>query len=158
MPAARSDSKKTSAPPAKPAPSARRHWLVKQEPEAYSWAQFVADGGTAWTGVRNYQARLNLRAMQVGDPVLYYHSVTDKAVVGIAEVARAAYPDPTAEPGEDWSCVDLRPVRPLAAPVPLDRIKTEPALQEIALLRNSRLSVQPLTAEAFAKILALSCR
>jgi len=131
------------------------HWLVKQEPDSYPWAQFVRDGGTAWTGIRNFQARNNLRAMAAGDRVLYYHSVTGKAVVGVAEVVRTAYPDPTATEG-DWSCVDLKPVRPLARPVTLDEIKTEPALAGVALLRQSRLSVMPLAKAEFETILALS--
>lgn len=132
-----------------------KHWLVKQEPDSYPWEQFVRDGGTAWTGIRNFQARNNLRAMKLGDRVLYYHSVTGKAVVGIAEVARAAYPDPSASEG-DWSCVDLKPIRALARPVTLDEIKAEPELEAIALLRQSRLSVMPLEKEEFDAILALS--
>ena|SRR6266481_1686505 len=134
--------------------SPARHWLVKQEPSAYSWDDLVRDGKTAWTGVRNYQARNNLRAMQVGDEVLFYHSVTEKRVVGIAKVGRVAYPDPSAE-GEDWVCVDLAPVRALAAPVTLEQIKGVPELKEMALLRNSRLSVQPVTVAEFAQVLAL---
>lgn len=153
MPAARSQPAKPLAPSQK---TARGHWLVKQEPTAYPWSQFVADRGTTWTGVRNYQARLNLRAMRVGDPVLYYHSVTEKAVVGVAEVAREAYPDPTAPAGEDWSCVDLRPARELATPVTLEWIKSDPALRTMVLLRNSRLSVQPLTAAEFARIIEIA--
>ena len=121
----------------------KKHWLVKQEPEAYSWNDFVRDGGTKWTGVRNFQARNNLRAMRKGDEVLYYHSVSEKAVVGLAEVTREAFPDPTAKDG-DWSAVELKPVKVLRAPVTLEQIKAEPKLREIALLRNSRLSVQPL--------------
>ena len=128
--------------------------MVKQEPTAYSWAQFVKDGRTAWTGVRNFQARISLRAMRVGDPVLFYHSVVGKEVVGIAKVVRSAYPDPTADEG-DWVCVDLAPVRALKAPVTLDRIKAVPALKDIALLRQSRLSVMPLSASEFAAIVAL---
>ncbi|HEY3662701.1 MAG TPA: EVE domain-containing protein [Chthoniobacterales bacterium] len=116
---------------------------MKQEPEAYSWNDFVRDGSTQWTGVRNFQARNNLRAMRKGDAVLYYHSVSDKAVVGIAEVTREAYPDPTAKEG-DWSAVELKPIKPLKHPVTLDQIKAEPKLRDIVLLRNSRLSVQPL--------------
>src|SRR5205814_2245823 len=112
----------------------------KQEPAAYSWDDFVRDGRTAWTGVRNFQARNNLRAMRKGDHVLFYHSVTDKKVVGLAKVIRAAYADPTAEEG-DWSSVDLAPVRALKRPVSLDEIKVTPALKNMALLRNSRLSV-----------------
>jgi len=122
-----------------------KYWLVKQEPDSYPWEQFVRDRGTAWTGVRNFQARNNLRAMKKGDEVFYYHSVTGKAVVGTARVAREAYPDPTAKDG-DWSCVDLVPLRACRTPVTLEQIKAEPSLGEIALLRQSRLSVMPLTA------------
>ncbi len=121
----------------------KKHWLVKQEPEAYSWNDFVREGLTKWTGVRNFQARNNLRAMRKGDAVLFYHSVSEKAVVGIAQVTREAFPDPTAEEG-DWSAVELKPVRVLKMPVTLEQIKAAPKLREIALLRNSRLSVQPL--------------
>jgi len=120
------------------------HWLVKQEPDAYSWDQFVRDKGTSWTGVRNFQARNNLRAMKKGDEVFYYHSVTGKSVVGTARVVREAYADPTAEDG-DWSCVDLIPRQAFPTPVTLEEIKAEPALRDIALLRQSRLSVMPLT-------------
>jgi predicted RNA-binding protein with PUA-like domain len=120
------------------------HWLVKQEPDAYSWDQFVRDKGTSWTGVRNFQARNNLRAMKKGDEVFYYHSVTGKSVVGTARVVREAYGDPTAEDG-DWSCVDLIPRQAFPTPVTLEEIKAEPALRDIALLRQSRLSVMPLT-------------
>ena len=120
------------------------HWLVKQEPDAYSWDQFVHDKGTSWTGVRNFQARNNLRAMKMGDEVFYYHSVTGKSVVGTARVVREAYGDPTAEDG-DWSCVDLIPRQAFPTPVTLEEIKAEPALRDIALLRQSRLSVMPLT-------------
>jgi predicted RNA-binding protein with PUA-like domain len=128
-----------------------KHWMVKQEPDSYPWEQFVRDKGTAWTGVRNFQARNNLRAMREGDEVFYYHSVKGKCVVGVAKVAREAYPDTTAAEG-DWSCVDLVPVRACRTPVGLDQIKAEPGLRDIALLRQSRLSVMPLTA-AEAKIL-----
>ena len=120
------------------------HWLVKQEPDAYSWDQFVRDKGTSWTGVRNFQARNNLRAMKKGDEVFYYHSVTGKSVVGTARVVREAYGDPTAEDG-DWSCVDLIPRQAFPTPVTLEKIKANPALRDIALLRQSRLSVMPLT-------------
>jgi predicted RNA-binding protein with PUA-like domain len=122
-----------------------KHWMVKQEPDAYAWEQFVRDKRTAWTGVRNFQARNNLRAMKKGDEVFYYHSVTGKEVVGLARVAKEAYPDATANEG-DWSCVDLVPVKACRTPVTLEQIKTEPALRDIALLRQSRLSVMPLTA------------
>ena len=129
--------------------------MVKQEPTAYSWEQFVKDGRAAWTGVRNFQARINLRAMQVGDPVLFYHSVVGKEVVGIAKVAATAYPDPTATEGE-WVCVDLIPVKALARPVTLSEIKATPALAEIALLRQSRLSVMPLKRAEYDGIVRLS--
>jgi predicted RNA-binding protein with PUA-like domain len=128
-----------------------KHWLVKQEPETYPWDQFVRDKSTAWTGVRNFQARNNLRAMKKGDAVFYYHSVTGKCVVGVAKVVREAYPDATAKEG-DWSCVDLAPVQACRTPVTLDQVKAEPGLCDIALLRQSRLSVMPLTT-AEAKIL-----
>ncbi|MFM8469324.1 MAG: EVE domain-containing protein [Limisphaerales bacterium] len=130
------------------------HWLVKSEPEAYSWDKFVKDGGTAWTGVRNFTARLNLRAMKRGDLVCFYHSVTGKEVVGLAKVTREAYPDATAKEG-DWSCVDLAPVKPLAKPVSLEAIKADKLLANIPLVRQSRLSVSALTPEQFARVLAL---
>jgi predicted RNA-binding protein with PUA-like domain len=131
-----------------------KHWLVKQEPDAYSWDQFVRDKGTSWTGVRNFQARNNLRAMKKGDEVFYYHSVTGKSVVGTARVVREAYGDPTAEDG-DWSCVDLIPRQAFLTAVTLEEIKANPALRDIALLRQSRLSVMPLTsaeAEVLCKL------
>jgi len=131
------------------------HWLVKQEPEAYSWAAFVKDGRAAWTGVRNYQARNNLRAMKQGDLVFFYHSVTGKQVVGVARVAKEAYPDPTATEG-DWVCVDLVPVKPLQKPVGLDAVKADRILKAIPLVKNSRLSVSPLTKEQFDRILELA--
>jgi predicted RNA-binding protein with PUA-like domain len=134
--------------------SAPRHWLVKSEPEAYAWADLVRDGRTAWTGVRNYQARIHLNTMQPGDRVLFYESVTTKAVVGLTEVTRAAFPDTTAdEPG--WVAVELKAVSAFAHPVALAQIKAEPALATIALLRQSRLSVLPLTREEFALIVKL---
>ena len=126
-------------------------WMVKSEPAAYAWSDLVKDGRTAWTGVRNFQARINLRAMRRGDRVFFYHSVVGKEVVGIAEVAQEAYPDATATEG-DWSCVDLVPVKALPQPVPLAAIKTNAKLKEIALLRQSRLSVMPVTAAEFAEI------
>jgi predicted RNA-binding protein with PUA-like domain len=131
------------------------YWLVKQEPTAYAWEEFLRDGKTAWTGVRNFQARNFLRAMSEGDQVLYYHSVTGKCVVGIAEVVRTAYLDPTSLDG-DWSCVDLKPLRTLKRSVSLEEIKSEPALAEIGLLRQSRLSVMGLTKAAFEKIVQIS--
>ena len=136
-------------------PKAAQYWMVKQEPTAYSWADFVKDGRAAWTGVRNFQARNNLRAMHTGDLVLFYHSVVGKEVVGIAKVGATAYRDPTAKEG-DWDCVDLVPVKALARPVTLEEIKSAPALAEVALLRQSRLSVLPLTAGEYAEIVRLS--
>src|SRR5215831_16398348 len=110
----------------------KNFWLVKSEPETYSWAMFVKDGRTTWTGVRNFAARNNLRAMKKGDRVFFYHSVTDKQIVGLARVEQEAYPDPTATEG-DWSCVDLAPVKPLVRPVSLETIKADAALKEMAL-------------------------
>jgi predicted RNA-binding protein with PUA-like domain len=133
----------------------KKFWLVKQEPSAYSWTDFLKDGKTSWTGVRNYTARNNLRAMQKGDQVLFYHSVVGKEVVGISKVRREAYPDPTATEG-DWSAVDLGPEKTLPRPVTLEEIKRNPKLKEMALLRLSRLSVQSLTSAEFAEILRMS--
>jgi len=133
---------------------AKKFWLVKQEPETYSWTTLVEEGKTAWTGVRNYQARNNLRAMSKGDPVLFYHSGESKEVVGIARVAKKAYPDPTATEG-DWSGVDLVPLTALKEPVTLGLIKADNALKDILLIRNSRLSVMPLTQAQFNRILEL---
>lgn len=133
----------------------RNYWLVKQEPEAYSWAALVKDGQTAWTGVRNFQARNNLRAMKKDDLVFYYHSVSEKQVVGVARVEREAYPDPTATEG-DWSAVDLAPVKPLAKPVTLETIKTDKVLKEMKLVRNSRLSVTPVTEAQFNRVMSLA--
>jgi len=134
---------------------AKKFWLVKQEPESYSWADFVKEGKTAWTGVRNFQARNNLRAMEKGDPVFFYHSGESKEVVGVARVGKEAYPDPTATEG-DWSGVDLVPVKALKKPVTLGVIKADRALKEIPLIRNSRLSVMPLTEAQFNRILELA--
>ena len=131
-----------------------QHWLVKQEPEKYPWTQFVKDKGTYWDGVRNYQARNNLRAMKKGDLVMYYHSVSEKAVVGVAKVTGEAYPDPTAKEG-DWSVVDLKPVKVMDEPVTLERIKADAKLTGIALIKQSRLSVMPLRACEFQRILKI---
>jgi predicted RNA-binding protein with PUA-like domain len=131
-----------------------QYWMVKSEPEAYAWSDLVRDGETAWTGVRNYQARIHLNAMKPGDRVFFYESVTTKAVVGIAEVTKAAFPDKTAdEPG--WVAVELKAVAPLAKPVTLAQIKEKPALKDLALLRQSRLSVMPVPAAAFKTIVKL---
>ena len=130
-----------------------QHWLVKQEPETYPWSQFVADQRTDWTGVRNFQARNFLRAMQAGDKVLYYHSGKEKAVVGIATVSRAAFSDPTAEPDDsDWCAVELRPDHPLPAALPLTAIRSDPKLKNLLLVRQSRLSVLPVTREEYEHI------
>jgi predicted RNA-binding protein with PUA-like domain len=131
------------------------YWLVKQEPSAYSWDDFVKDGGTAWTGVRNFQARNNLRSMKAGDRVLFYHSVTDKAVVGEAEVVRESYTDPTADEG-DWLAVDLKPLKPLRRRVSLDEIKADKRLAGLALVRSPRLSVMPVTTQEYRAIEALA--
>jgi predicted RNA-binding protein with PUA-like domain len=133
----------------------KNYWLVKSEPDAYSWSDLVKEKKTSWTGVRNFTARNNLRSMHVGDEVLFYHSVTDKAVVGIAKVARAAYPDLTAKEG-DWSAVDLAPIKPLSNPVTLDQIKPRRLLKNISLVRQSRLSVHALNQAEFREIVSLS--
>jgi len=133
---------------------AEQYWLVKQEPSDYAWAAFLKDGRAAWTGVRSYPARLHLRAMQVGDRVGYYHSGEGKDVVGVAQVIRAAYPDPTAEEG-DWSAVDLAPVHPLKASVPLAVIKADKVLKEMALVKQSRLSVMPVTPAQWERLMDL---
>lgn len=132
------------------------HWLVKSEPSAYSWEDLLKEkkGQTAWTGVRNFQARNNLRAMKKGDLVLFYQSVTDPSVRGITKVMREAYPDPTAKEG-DWSCVDLAAVKPLPSPVTLQTIKGEESLADMALIRQSRLSVMPVTPGEYKRILNL---
>ncbi len=132
----------------------RNYWIVKQEPESYSWKTFVADGRAAWTGVRNFQARNNLRAMKKGDLVGYYHSGSEKQVVGLARVEREAYADPTADEG-DWSCIDLAPVKPLNKPVGLGTIKGDRVLASMPLVKNSRLSVSPMTAGQFDRLLEL---
>jgi len=130
------------------------YWLVKSEPESYSWDAFVKEKRAAWTGVRNFQARNNLRAMKRGDFVLFYHSVSEKQVVGIARVEKEAYADATAKEG-DWSCVDLVPVKALAKPVTLEQIKTDKILSEMPLVRLSRISVTPLNEAQFKRVLAL---
>jgi predicted RNA-binding protein with PUA-like domain len=131
------------------------YWLVKQEPEAYSWEAFVKDGKTPWTGVRNFAARLNLRAMKKGDPVFYYHSQTGKEIVGLARVEKEAYPDPTATEG-DWSCVDLAAVKPLKKPISLEALKADKILKDMKLVKISRLSVSPVTKAEYDRILQLS--
>ncbi len=131
-----------------------QYWLVKSEPDAFSWDQQVANKIEPWTGVRNYLARNNLRAMAVGDRAFFYHSNIGKEIVGIVEVARAAYPDPTATDG-DWSCVDMRALKPMKNPVTLAAMKADPALADLALIRQSRLSVCPVSAAHWAYICKL---
>jgi len=130
-------------------------WLVKQEPSSYSWSDFVADGETSWTGVRNFAARNNLRKMQKGDEVLFYHSGDQKAVVGIAKVTRTAYADPTAKEG-DWSTVNIAAVKALRRPVTLRAIKGNPQLKRIPLVRQPRLSVMPLAESEFQEIVKMA--
>ncbi|MFD2583736.1 EVE domain-containing protein [Pedobacter vanadiisoli] len=130
------------------------HWLVKSEPFKYSWEKFNADGRTFWDGVRNYQARNNLKAMKEGDLVLFYHSNEGKNVVGIAKVVKEFYQDPTTDDA-NWVVVDLAPVETLKNPVSLEQIKAEPSLADISLVRQGRLSVMPLKAAEFDKILEM---
>jgi predicted RNA-binding protein with PUA-like domain len=130
------------------------YWLVKSEPDAFSWDQQVAHGTEPWTGVRNHSAKLNLKAMRLGDRAFFYHSNIGKQIVGVVEVAREAYPDPSAESG-DWVCVDMRAVGPMPNPVTLARIKADPALEGLALIRQSRLSVVPVSDAHWAYICAL---
>jgi len=127
---------------------------MKSEPSTYAWQDLVRDRKTAWDGVRNFEARNNLRAMKKGDLVLFYHSGAAKAVVGVGKVVRAAYPDASA-PGEDWSCVDIAPVRALAEPVSLDRMHNEAKLSGFALLKRPRLSVVPASVAEYERILQL---
>ncbi len=131
------------------------YWLVKSEPASYSWNEFEKDGQTFWSGVRNYAARNHLKAMKTGDNVFYYHSNEGMEIVGIAEVIKEHYPDPTAD-DETWVAVDIKPVKPLNKPVSLKQIKEEPGLQDMALLRLSRLSVQPVTKEEWEIVLKMA--
>jgi predicted RNA-binding protein with PUA-like domain len=130
------------------------HWLVKSEPGVYSWAQMVADKRTNWNGVRNFQAANNLKAMKLGDSCLFYHSGEERAVIGVVEVVKTYYPDPTDKTGT-FGMVDVKAGKPLKRPVALAQIKAEPELAKIALVRQSRLSVMPIDAQAWAKILKL---
>ena len=131
-----------------------KFWLVKQEPSKYNWEQFVKDGETYWDGVRNYQARNNLQAMKKGDRILFYHSVVGKEVKGIARVTKESYPDPTIQDPR-WVVVDLIPVKPFKTPVNLETIKDHPQLKNIALIKQSRLSVMPLSKKEFETIVKL---
>jgi len=130
------------------------YWLVKSEPSTYSYDQLEKDGQTVWDGVRNYAARLHLRAMKKGDEVLYYHSMEDLNIVGIAKVSKEAYQDPTTK--DDWSAVDLKPHKKLKKQVSLDQIKKDKRLKEMALVRISRLSVQPVTEKEFKIVMELA--
>ena len=138
-----------------PTGMAKQYWLVKQEPDSYSWDAFVKDGATAWTGVRNFQARNNLRAMKKGDVVFYYHSNVGKEIVGVAKVTKEAYADPTAEEG-DWSAVDIAPLKAVKRAVTLEQMKADSALKNMALVRNSRISVTPVTEEEAARVLEVA--
>ena len=129
------------------------YWLVKQEPEKYSFDDLLKEGKTDWTGVRNYQARNNLRAMRAGDKVLFYHSISEKAVVGAATVSREEFPDPS---NERWIAVEIKPLEKFAKPVTLDDIKADKNLENIALIKQSRLSVMPLTEAEYRTIIRLS--
>jgi predicted RNA-binding protein with PUA-like domain len=129
------------------------YWLMKSEPESYSWDELVRDGGTEWDGVRNNAARLHLKAMKPGDEAFFYHSMSDKAVVGIMRVTRGAEPDPNAP---DWVRVQVAPVRPLPRPVTLAEIKAEPALAKMELIRQSRLSVAPVRDDEWDKVLEMA--
>lgn len=128
-----------------------RHWLVKSEPGTYSWDKLVKDGGTKWDGVRNFQAAANLKAMKKGDRAFFYHSNDGLAIVGIAEVTKEAYPDPSDKSGK-FVMVDLKPVMPVAHPVTLAAIKAEPRLKNLALVRQGRLSVSPVGEEEWQVI------
>lgn len=130
------------------------YWLVKTEPGAWSWDDQVRDGVTAWTGVRNHQAAKSLKTMKLGDRAFFYHSVEQKRIVGIVEVVREAYPDPTAADGR-WVCVDLKAVAPVPRPVTLQQVKDDPRLRELPLVRQSRLSVMPIDAESWELLCAL---
>jgi predicted RNA-binding protein with PUA-like domain len=134
--------------------AARQYWLVKSEPDAFGWDQQVANGTEPWTGVRNHSAKLHLKAMQPGDLAFFYHSNVGREIVGVLEVARAAYPDPTAESG-DWVAVDMRAVGPMPRPVTLAAMKADPALDGLALIRQSRLSVVPVSAAHWQHICRL---
>jgi len=131
------------------------YWLIKQEPSKYSFDDLIAEGKTDWTGVRNFQARNNLRAMRAGDRILFYHSLSEKSVVGVAEVAGDAFQDATDKTGK-WIAVKIKPIEKFMKAVTLEEVRTEKNLQNIALIKQSRLSVMPLTPEEFTTILKLS--
>ncbi len=134
-----------------------RYWLMKSEPDAYSWSRLVADGRGQWDGVRNHQAANNLKAMRRGDRAFFYHSSEGREIVGVMEIERESYPDPTDSTGK-WVVVDVKPVAPLARPVTLVEIRAEPRLKNMWLVRHSRLSVMPVTADEWKVIQALAAR
>ncbi|MBY0320444.1 MAG: EVE domain-containing protein [Reyranella sp.] len=131
------------------------YWLIKSEPSAYSWDQLVKDKKTSWTGVRNFQAQINLKAMKVGDRAFFYHSNEGKEIVGIAEVVKTAYPDPTDKEGKSVT-VDFKPVEPVKKPVTLAEIKADPKFKELKLVRQSRLSVSPVSDEHFKLLMKMA--
>ena len=130
-------------------------WLIKSEPEVYGWGRFVADGRTAWTGVRSAESRNNLKLMKLGDLAGFYHSNEGKEVVGLAEVVREAYPDPTAEGDPRWFCVDFAPLAPFPRAVTLGQFKADGLLKETKLVKQGRVSVSPLSAEQYARMCEL---
>jgi predicted RNA-binding protein with PUA-like domain len=132
--------------------NAMAYWLLKTEPEEFSWDDLARKGSEPWTGVRNFQARSHLKNMKEGDRAFFYHTGDQKQVVGIAEVTRTHYPDPTAAPGEPWVVVDVKPVAPVPRPVTLKEIKGEKALGDMVLVKAARLSVQPVTAEQWKMV------
>ena len=134
---------------------AKSYWLIKSEPDVYGYDRLVKDGRTTWDGVRNFEARNNLRAMKEGDLALFYHSNTGKEVVGVARVLREAYPDPGAK-GEDWSAVDVGPAFALKKPVTLEQMKKDPQLEGLQLITRGRLSVVPVSSAHFEHILSLA--
>jgi len=136
------------------------YWLMKSEPDAWSWDQQLARGdkGEAWSGVRNHQAKLNLMKMKKGDRAFFYHSNVGKEMVGVVEVIREAYPDPTAKPDEPWVVVDVKAVQALLKPVTIDDVKKEPKLKTMVLINNTRLSVQPVTADEWKTVCKMGGR
>ena len=132
-----------------------QYWILKSEPSAFSYQDLERDGKTVWDGVRNYQARNNLKLMTLNDAVLIYHSVTEKAMVGIAKVSKTHYPDPTDNPKGDWVVVEIKPVRPLKRPITLAEIKADPKLVDLPLIRQSRLSVIPISKDYYEYLLGL---
>ena len=133
----------------------KRYWLMKSEPESYGWDRLVKDGGTVWDGVRNHSAKLNLQAMKAGEQAFFYHSVTGKEIVGIVEITRAGMADPKDDTGT-WAAVEIKPLHKLERPVTLAAVKADPALKDIELIRQSRLSVAEIRPEEWTRILELA--